>query len=204
MRPSCGVKSAVKLAEHIYSEVVEDFPHRQTVFTIPNVSGCSSSTTASSTLFSALDFLAQLSCHIPNTCESITRDYGRDSSRRRGECSKLAPPSAEEEESEYRREFRRSAWAACIGKIYELGALECPKCKAQMRIVPFIQDSHAISNHHESSGGSRTSVLRHRTQSSSIPHRLSMSTPHTTRSTPLPLPQIKYLQKSELMFLSFA
>ena len=26
MRPSCGVKSAVKLAEHIYSEVVEDFP----------------------------------------------------------------------------------------------------------------------------------------------------------------------------------
>lgn len=33
--PSCGVKRAVKFAEHIYSEVIEDISHRHTVFTIP-------------------------------------------------------------------------------------------------------------------------------------------------------------------------
>jgi hypothetical protein len=33
--PSCGAKRAVKFAEHIYNEVIEDVPHRHTVFTIP-------------------------------------------------------------------------------------------------------------------------------------------------------------------------
>jgi hypothetical protein len=33
--PSCGAKRAVKFAEHIYGEVIEDLPHRHTVFTIP-------------------------------------------------------------------------------------------------------------------------------------------------------------------------
>ena len=35
MYPSCGAKRAVKFAEHIYNEVIEDVPHRHTVFTIP-------------------------------------------------------------------------------------------------------------------------------------------------------------------------
>jgi hypothetical protein len=33
--PSCGAKREVKFAEHIYGEVIEDIPHRHTVFTIP-------------------------------------------------------------------------------------------------------------------------------------------------------------------------
>jgi hypothetical protein len=33
--------------------------------------------------FDALEFLAQLSCHVPKTYESITRYYGRYSCRRR-------------------------------------------------------------------------------------------------------------------------
>ena len=33
--PSCGAKRAVKFAEHIHREVIEDVPHRHTVFTIP-------------------------------------------------------------------------------------------------------------------------------------------------------------------------
>ncbi len=40
--------------------------------------------------FDALEFLAELSCHIPRTYESITRYYRRYSSRRRGERAKLA------------------------------------------------------------------------------------------------------------------
>ncbi|MFN4894763.1 MAG: transposase, partial [Pseudomonadota bacterium] len=42
--------------------------------------------------FDAVEFLAQLSCHIPKTYESLTRYYGRYSCRRRGERAKLSPP----------------------------------------------------------------------------------------------------------------
>jgi hypothetical protein len=64
------------------------------------------------------------------------------SSRRRGKRAKLAPLQAEETESDYRREFRKSSWAACIKRIYEIDPLGCPKCKAQMGIISFIQDEH--------------------------------------------------------------
>ena len=82
--------------------------------------------------FDALEFLAALSCHVPKTYESITRYYGRYSSRRRGERAKLSPPPAEETESDYRRdfgvlsrvEFRKSSWAACIRRIYGIDPLE--------------------------------------------------------------------------------
>ena len=100
--------------------------------------------------FDTLEFLAELSCHIPKTYESITRYYGRYSSRRRGERAKLAAHSPQELESEpesdYRSEFRKSAWAACIKRIYEIDPLECPKCKSQMRIIAFIQDWHSIKD----------------------------------------------------------
>jgi hypothetical protein len=96
--------------------------------------------------FDALEFLAALSCHVPKTYESITRYYGRYSCRRRGERAKLSPPTPEEPESDYRREFCKSNWAACIKRIYEVDPLECPKCKAQMRIIAFIQDAHSIKD----------------------------------------------------------
>jgi hypothetical protein len=101
--------------------------------------------------FDTLEFLAELSAHIPKTYESLTRYYGRYSCRRRGERAKLSPPPPEEQESDYRREFRRrefrrSSWAACIKRVYEIDPLECPKCKAQMRIIAFIQDAHSIKD----------------------------------------------------------
>ena len=107
--------------------------------------------------FDTLEFLAALSAHIPKTYESLTRYYGRYSCRRRGERAKklLSPPPAEEPESDYRQEFRKSSWAACIKRVYEIDPLECPpsaraqvegKCKAQMRIIAFIQDEHSIKD----------------------------------------------------------
>ena len=71
--------------------------------------------------------------------------YGRYSCRRRGERAKITP-SAEEQESDYRKDFRKSSWAACMKRIYEVDPLECPKCKAQMRIIAFIQDAHSIKD----------------------------------------------------------
>ena len=116
--------------------------------------------------FDALEFLAELTVHIPKIYESLTRYYGRYSSRRRGERAKLSAITAtntiQEEvtenkadplapattsnkaESDYRSEFKRSAWAACIKRIYEIDPLECPNCKAQMRIIAFIHNERSI------------------------------------------------------------
>jgi hypothetical protein len=45
-----------------------------------------------------------------------------------------------------RREFHRSGLTACIKRTYEVDPLECPTCKAQMRIIAFIQDQHSIKD----------------------------------------------------------
>jgi len=63
--------------------------------------------------FDALEFLATLSAHVPKTYESITRYYGRYSSRRRGERAKLnAPlatePDTNEGECDPHREFKKA------------------------------------------------------------------------------------------------
>ena len=103
--------------------------------------------------FDALEFLATLSCHIPKPYESITRYYARYSCRRRGERAKLpTADDAEIPESDYQREFTKSSWAACVKRIYEIDPLECPKCKAQMRILAFIQNEHSIKDIMKSQG----------------------------------------------------
>jgi hypothetical protein len=103
--------------------------------------------------FDALEFLATLSAHIPKPYESLTRYFGRYSCRRRGERAKLATAdAAETTESDYRREFTKSSWASCIKRMYEIDPLECPKCKAQMRIVAFIQNEHSIKDIMKSQG----------------------------------------------------
>jgi len=44
----------------------------------------------------------------------------------------------------YLRGDPSSSWPACIKQIYELDPLECPKCKAPMRILAFVQDPAEI------------------------------------------------------------
>ena len=96
--------------------------------------------------FDALEFLALLSSHIPNTYESITRYYGYYSCRARGERKKRAPEKNDDgiEELPELEVPPSSYWARCIKQVYEVDPLECPKCKAQMRIVAFVQDSLEI------------------------------------------------------------
>jgi len=104
--------------------------------------------------FDALEFLALLSSHIPNTYESITRYYGWYSCRKRGERNKLQssliPPEVENPpEQTY---LPSSSWARCIKQIYEINPLECPKCKAEMRIVAFVQDPAEVKKIMDSLG----------------------------------------------------
>ena len=41
------------------------------------------------------------------------------------------------------RTFRRS-WARLIQKVYQVDPLVCPKCRGEMRIISFIEDSGVI------------------------------------------------------------
>ena len=103
--------------------------------------------------FNTTEFLEALSVHIPKTYESLTRYYVRYSCRRRGERAKLSPPpTPEEQESNYRQELRKNSWAACIKRVYEIGLLEYPKCRAQMRIIALIQDAHSIKDNMKPQG----------------------------------------------------
>jgi hypothetical protein len=158
--PSCEAKRAVKFAEHIHSEVIEDVPHRyieraplsleklsiqDDIVTYPTKDGAAHE-------FDTLQFLAELSAQIPRAYESLTRYFGRYSCRRRGERAKLIPPPEDETETDEKREFPKSSWAACIKRVYEINPLECPNCKSQMRIIAFIQDEYSIKDIMKSQG----------------------------------------------------
>ena len=103
--------------------------------------------------FDPLEFLALLSSHIPQKYESITRYYGHYSCKLRGKRAKLkalisdsidpipepsTPPSR--------------TWAACMKRVLELNPLECPKCKSDMRIVAFLNDTREINKIMQSIG----------------------------------------------------
>ena len=99
-------------------------------------------------VFDPLDFLAEVTQHIPNTGEHTIRYYGRYSNKSRGMRAKLsatgknieAAVDAEEEDTPFRKTCR-SRWAALIKKVYEIDPLVCPKCGGQMRILSFIEKS---------------------------------------------------------------
>ena len=102
-------------------------------------------------IFDPLDFLALLCSHLPKPYESITRYYGWYSCRVRGERRKAERVKEEqvgqgtpvsEEEPTVRPS---SSWAACIKRVYEVDPLECPKCRATMRVIAFITDEKAIT-----------------------------------------------------------
>lgn len=99
--------------------------------------------------FSAVEFLARLTPHVPLKWESTTRYYGEYSHRRRGERKKnvlkqtgdttslpLPSPIAKKKASR--------TWAALIKKVYEVDPLVCKKCGGIMKIVAFLQDPHEV------------------------------------------------------------
>ena len=94
-------------------------------------------------LYDPLDFLAEVTQHIPNKGEHQIRFYGWYSNKKRGMQMKKIPkaplnPSSPEPDTPYRRKCRMT-WATLIKVVYEVDPLKCPKCGGTMQIASFIE-----------------------------------------------------------------
>lgn len=99
--------------------------------------------------FSPLDFLAQLTQHVPDTWEQTTRYFGTYSARTRGaqktkqqNSSIVLAPQDDQEETRP----TSAHWARLIKKIYEVDPLSCDKCSGPMKIIAFLQRQSEIKN----------------------------------------------------------
>jgi hypothetical protein len=100
-------------------------------------------------IYDPLDFLAEVTQHIPNKGEHQIKYYGWYSNKKRGMTEKtkkpVAPalPGRSEPDTAFRRKCRMT-WAALIKLVYEVDPLKCPKCGGEMRIVAFIEEKEVV------------------------------------------------------------
>jgi hypothetical protein len=106
-------------------------------------------------IFSALDFLAALCTHIPDSGQQLVRYYGPWSNARRISARAPAPsPGAEapvmhRDDSDGAEELaraRRCSWARLIKKVYEADPLVCPRCAGPLLIISLIGEAPVIEN----------------------------------------------------------
>ena len=117
-------------------------------------------------VYTASDFIAALTQHIPPAKVHLVRYYGLYSSRTKGVWKtssfivRLAPKgwiknhegldicedeyNAEEQSQDVKGSAKRSAWARLINKVYGINPLVCEKCGSTMQIVAFIMDPEQI------------------------------------------------------------
>jgi hypothetical protein len=100
-------------------------------------------------IFPALDFLAALCTHIPDSGQQLVRYYGAWSNARRvsaGAAASAPAPAAEapalrRDDSNNAEEFargRRRSWARLIKRVYEADPLVCPRCSGPLKIISLI------------------------------------------------------------------
>jgi len=97
-------------------------------------------------VFDPLDFIAEITQHIPDPGAQQIRYYGWYSNASRGHRAKAKNPTQpatiqpviEDDDTAYRKKCRMR-WAALIKKVYETDPLLCPKCGTRMRIVSFLE-----------------------------------------------------------------
>jgi hypothetical protein len=96
-------------------------------------------------VFDPVDFLAEVSTHIPDPHEKTTLFYGWYSNRTRGyrkhhdllgEARVMAPASGGEARAPL--EVRRS-WARLIRQVYEVDPLLCSRCGGTMKVIAVIE-----------------------------------------------------------------
>jgi len=105
-------------------------------------------------VFSATEFIAAITQHIPDKSFQLVRYYGWYSNRSRGERRKGAVRESDEDFLQVPEEvdvldisayspqrIPSRTWRECIKKIWEVDPLECPRCHAEMKIISFITAS---------------------------------------------------------------
>jgi hypothetical protein len=92
-------------------------------------------------VFDPLDFLAEVTQHIPDR-EHLIRYYGWYSNKSRGQRTHRLAPAAATNPAPAQPPTApeaRKGWAALIKQVYELDPLRCAKCGSEMKIIAFIQ-----------------------------------------------------------------
>jgi hypothetical protein len=105
-------------------------------------------------VFSAEDFIAAITQHIPEKGFQMVRYYGWYSNRARGERAKQqaecpAPdnPAGVQviDVSEYQpRRLPSKKWRELIKKVWEVDPFDCPRCGSEMRMIALIDDGEVI------------------------------------------------------------
>jgi len=106
-------------------------------------------------IFPALDFLAALCTHVPDSGQQLVRYYGTFSNARRVSARIPASASAQpaglqlphQDDSDSGEKFardRRRSWARLIRKVYEADPLACPRCSGPLKIISLIGDDPVI------------------------------------------------------------
>lgn len=101
-------------------------------------------------VFEPLDFLAQVTQHIPNKGQHLTRYYGWYSNVSRGKRAKADGESSTQQTFVEPAPESHQRWAALVKRVYEVDPLECPECGSEMTIIAFIRDPavvHRILDH---------------------------------------------------------
>jgi hypothetical protein len=90
-------------------------------------------------LFEPLQFLAEVTQHIPKLGQHQLRTYGFYSNKHRGVMRKAEAKVAEKSDEVFKKS--RATWAMLIKMIFEVDPLVCPECGGEMKIVSII-DRH--------------------------------------------------------------
>ena len=110
-------------------------------------------------VFTAVDFLAAVTRHIPDNGAQIVKYYGWYSNKARGQRARNAvgragppgPPSSAESaiadpQSKIRKKIPSRTWRELIKKIWNTDPLLCPKCGGEMRLISLIEDRQVIED----------------------------------------------------------
>jgi hypothetical protein len=103
--------------------------------------------------FSALEFIAGITRHIPERMSQMVRYIGWYSNRRRGDRYKAEKAAGEDTAENIgatseiivvsgfkTKKVPPLMWRECIKKIFEVDPLHCPHCGGLMKIISFIYE----------------------------------------------------------------
>jgi len=100
-------------------------------------------------VFDPLDFLAEVTQHLPDPGEHLVRYDGWYSNKTRGQRAQRQPSAsaatAAAPRSPTAREARKG-WAALLKQVYEAQPLSCPKCGSEMKTCPAVASSEGGSS----------------------------------------------------------